>query len=240
MTRQDDSFAILEISPDASDEQIKQAYRDLAQVWHPDRYQNNARLRAKAEERLKLINAAYQDLSHQRGDRGYYRPAAGASNPQRPQTTPPPPPRHAPRPESWMPRNDRTGGSAQRPQGAPKSRRSSPRSSLGSRIRRKATAILVIVLLGFAAQYALQNKAFQPRPNPQAESLTELKARISALTLQKDEKFDTLERWYRRGVTPEEQADYLSMLQSAYAQEQQIEGLIVSYNVLKRSGERAH
>ena len=112
------------------------------------------------------------------------------------------------------------------------------RPALWSRFRRKATAILAIVLLGFFTQYALQNKTFQPRPNPQAESLTELKARISALTLEKDQKFDALQRWYRRGVTPTEEVAYRSLLQSAQAQEQQIEGMIQSYNVLKRSRER--
>ena len=38
---------------------LDQAYRDLVQVWHPDRYASNARLQQKAEEKLKDINRAY-------------------------------------------------------------------------------------------------------------------------------------------------------------------------------------
>ena len=39
--------------------QLEQAYRDLVQVWHPDRYSYNPRLQHKAEEKLKEINNAY-------------------------------------------------------------------------------------------------------------------------------------------------------------------------------------
>ncbi len=55
-------YQILEIEPGASQSEIKQAYRDLAVVWHPDRFSDNPRLRKKAEEKLKQINAAYEFL----------------------------------------------------------------------------------------------------------------------------------------------------------------------------------
>lgn len=55
-------YQILGIEPGASQAEIKQAYRDLAQVWHPDRFVDNPRLREKAEEKLKQINAAYEFL----------------------------------------------------------------------------------------------------------------------------------------------------------------------------------
>ncbi|HNC47012.1 MAG TPA: J domain-containing protein [Acidobacteriota bacterium] len=42
--------------------QLKQAYRDLIEVWHPDRFAHNPRLQLKAEAMTKLINAAYQRL----------------------------------------------------------------------------------------------------------------------------------------------------------------------------------
>jgi DnaJ-domain-containing protein 1 len=51
---------ILELEPGASEEEVNQAYRDLANVWHPDRFANNPRLQKKAEEKLKEINAAYE------------------------------------------------------------------------------------------------------------------------------------------------------------------------------------
>jgi len=51
---------ILGLKPNASQEEVTQAYRDLANVWHPDRFANNLRLQKKAEEKLKEINAAYE------------------------------------------------------------------------------------------------------------------------------------------------------------------------------------
>ena len=49
--------------PDAFTEaQLKQAYHDLVQVWHPDKHSHNERLRQKAEEKMKEINQAYELL----------------------------------------------------------------------------------------------------------------------------------------------------------------------------------
>lgn len=53
---------ILELSPNATIEDVRQAYRDIVCVWHPDRFGNNPRLIKKAEERLKEINEAYETL----------------------------------------------------------------------------------------------------------------------------------------------------------------------------------
>jgi len=55
-------YEILEIEPGASLEEIKHAYRDLAFVWHPDRFAHNDRLQQKAQQRLTEINQAYQQL----------------------------------------------------------------------------------------------------------------------------------------------------------------------------------
>jgi preprotein translocase subunit Sec63 len=51
---------ILGLKPGASEEEITQAYRDLANVWHPDRFVGNPRLQKKAEEKIKEINVAYE------------------------------------------------------------------------------------------------------------------------------------------------------------------------------------
>src|ERR1035438_5826412 len=42
--------------------QLKQAYHDLVQVWHPDKHAHHERLRLKAEEKMKEINQAYEAL----------------------------------------------------------------------------------------------------------------------------------------------------------------------------------
>lgn len=59
-------YQVLEIEPGASQSEIKQAHRDLSLVWHPDRFFDNPRLRQKAEEKLKRINAAYEFLKSYR------------------------------------------------------------------------------------------------------------------------------------------------------------------------------
>lgn len=53
---------VLELRPGAGLEEVKQAYKDLASVWHPDRFSGNARLRQKAEEKMKELNQAYEML----------------------------------------------------------------------------------------------------------------------------------------------------------------------------------
>jgi hypothetical protein len=59
----DDYYQVLGLRPGASPNEIRQAYRDLARVWHPDRFVHDARLCKLAEEKLKEINIAYEALS---------------------------------------------------------------------------------------------------------------------------------------------------------------------------------
>jgi len=55
-------YQILELDRNASPDEIKRAYKDIASVWHPDRFTRNPRLKKKAEEKLKEINLAYEIL----------------------------------------------------------------------------------------------------------------------------------------------------------------------------------
>ena len=55
-------YAILGIKHTATPEATKKAYRNMAKVWHPDRYVNNPTLRAKAEIEIKKINQAYEAI----------------------------------------------------------------------------------------------------------------------------------------------------------------------------------
>lgn len=57
-----DPYEILGVSKDASQEEIKKAYRKLAKQYHPDNYANNP-LKDLAEEKFKEINEAYEQLS---------------------------------------------------------------------------------------------------------------------------------------------------------------------------------
>jgi DnaJ domain len=53
---------VLDLTPPVTLADLKESYKDLVQVWHPDRFTHNPRLRDRAEEKIKLINLAYETL----------------------------------------------------------------------------------------------------------------------------------------------------------------------------------
>lgn len=55
-----DYYEILGVSKNATETELKQAYRKQALEWHPDRHKNDKKT---AEEKFKEINEAYQVLS---------------------------------------------------------------------------------------------------------------------------------------------------------------------------------
>ena len=57
-------YRVLEVDPGASLDEIRESWRDLVQVWHPDRFRDNPRLHQKAEERIKRINTAYETIKN--------------------------------------------------------------------------------------------------------------------------------------------------------------------------------
>ena len=65
-----DPYSVLGVKPDASDDEIKRAYRELARKYHPDNYQNNP-LADLAEEKMKEINQAYDSITKMRSGGGY-------------------------------------------------------------------------------------------------------------------------------------------------------------------------
>jgi DnaJ domain len=56
------AYEVLGVKPGVSDRELKAAHRDLAKVWHPDRFVHDPRLQEKAQEKLKEINEAYEQL----------------------------------------------------------------------------------------------------------------------------------------------------------------------------------
>ena len=60
-----DPYKVLGVARDASDEEIKRAYRELARKYHPDNYVNNP-LSELVEEKMKEINEAYDEIQKQR------------------------------------------------------------------------------------------------------------------------------------------------------------------------------
>ncbi|MGN1031332.1 MAG: DnaJ domain-containing protein [Butyricicoccaceae bacterium] len=64
-----DPYKVLGVSPSATDEEIKKAYRDLARKYHPDNYVNNP-LADLAKEKMQEINEAYDMITKQRKNGG--------------------------------------------------------------------------------------------------------------------------------------------------------------------------
>ena len=73
-----DPYKVLGVSPSASDDEIKAAYRELAKKYHPDNYSDDA-LGELANEKMSQINEAYDEImnmrrggSSQRGESSSY------------------------------------------------------------------------------------------------------------------------------------------------------------------------
>ena len=64
-----DPYSVLGVKPDASDQEIKKAYRELARKYHPDNYVDNP-LADLAEEKMKEVNEAYEAIQKQRSGGG--------------------------------------------------------------------------------------------------------------------------------------------------------------------------
>ena len=60
-----DPYKVLGIERDASDDEIKKAYRALSKKYHPDANINNPN-KEKAEEMFKLVQEAYQQIIYER------------------------------------------------------------------------------------------------------------------------------------------------------------------------------
>ncbi len=79
---------LLDLRPGYSQADLKQAYKDLAQVWHPDRFAHNARLKQKAEDKLKQINTAYEVLDQALAERAKFQAAKAAARSANPSVDP--------------------------------------------------------------------------------------------------------------------------------------------------------
>ena len=56
-----DPYSVLGVSRDASDEEIKKAYRKLSRKYHPDANINNPN-KEQAEEKFKEVQQAYEQI----------------------------------------------------------------------------------------------------------------------------------------------------------------------------------
>ncbi len=60
-----DPYQILGVSRDASDDEVKKAYRTLSRKYHPDSNINNPN-KEQAEEKFKQVQAAYKQVMYER------------------------------------------------------------------------------------------------------------------------------------------------------------------------------
>lgn len=76
-----DPYKVLGVSPDATDEEVKTAYREMAKKYHPDNYSGSP-IADLAGEKMKEINEAYDTIvaERKRGRSGGYTAPNSASS----------------------------------------------------------------------------------------------------------------------------------------------------------------
>lgn len=72
-------YEILGVPENATDEQVKEAYRELVKKYHPDKYQDNP-LADLAEDKLQDINEAYDTIMRERASYGSQSYSDGSYN----------------------------------------------------------------------------------------------------------------------------------------------------------------
>lgn len=144
-----EDYQTLHLSPGCSIEELRKSYKILIQKWHPDRFGSDALKQKAADDKIKLLNAAYSALVNFHKKNGYL-PRSEAPKP-RPRVAP-----KSARPASPAP--ERRTQTAPQPNTTTESVSANPLKK-----RRKASvilsAVMVAVLLYVIDQYSVQQPA---------------------------------------------------------------------------------
>jgi DnaJ like chaperone protein len=64
----DADYEILEIKPDASDDEVKRAYRRMAMKYHPDKLSGlGEQMKKEAEDKFRRVQQSYEQIKKKRG-----------------------------------------------------------------------------------------------------------------------------------------------------------------------------
>jgi hypothetical protein len=157
---------ILDVPSDATAKAIRQAYLDLARVWHPDRFQSDERLRQIAQDHFREVTEAYAVLKN----RGRPEPASRRDRATVAEEPPPARPDSG-RPPEWTSSRARW----------PAFRRASSLALVSRFISNKVaytTMVTVMLALPFVAVYQLASLLRVPRLDTNSISSQMLQPKI--------------------------------------------------------------
>jgi hypothetical protein len=142
-------YRVLDLPYNATLAEIKQAYRELVRIWHPDRYSHDERLQKRATEKLIELNEAYRVLC-----------SLNAQPPDEHEPT-----ETAPDPIDWSPPAPK-----QSPPPRQKATSTSPQRQSHKSIWPWVYSIVVVPLVGLGIVFLVNSKAnsrsYTPNPLP--------------------------------------------------------------------------
>lgn len=74
-----DPYEVLGVPKNATEDQIKEAYRTLSRKYHPDNFNSNETMEELANEKMTEINAAYDKIMNDRRTGGSQSSSSGSS-----------------------------------------------------------------------------------------------------------------------------------------------------------------
>ncbi len=181
---------------------VKQAYKDLARIWHPDRFQHDERLGTRTEAKIKLINEArtvavayidkYGHFQHVGGDKFQDAYQRAKSKTQAQQEQPPPRQKQAsPRPKKEAPPRERSAPKREAPRPKPETSPPPETDNKSSfQMDQSGLVILFIMLVLVSFLFMLGTSLL----NPSEDKIKALTKKIS----QADGKSDLRKKWDAR------------------------------------------